>query len=124
MPYQYILANLLAENEGAIGVLFLDDSGETVDLACSDLSPFQMKIVGAYVGIYLRQTREFLEPAGLGEPRWLHFEKASLHIYVTPLPDGYYLVLVQRAPALAARARASLERAREQLTRELFASAG
>lgn len=54
MPFQYILANLLAHNDGAVGVLFLDDTGETVDFACSDYSPYQMRVVGAYVGIYLR----------------------------------------------------------------------
>lgn len=122
MPYQYILANLLARNEGAVGVLFVDDSGETVDLACADFSPFQMRVVAAYVGIYLRQVQEFFGEMENGAPNWLHIEKDSLHIYVAPLPDGYFLVLVQRAPALAAQARASLADACEQLTRELFTS--
>ena len=122
MPYQYILANLLAQNEGAVGVLFVDDSGETVDLACADFTPFQMRVVGAYVGIYLRQMQQFLEESGSGEARWLHIEKDRLHIYVAPLPDGYFLVLVQRTPALSAAARRSLESACEQLTRELFAA--
>jgi predicted regulator of Ras-like GTPase activity (Roadblock/LC7/MglB family) len=99
MPYQYILANLLARNEGAVGVLFVDDSGETVDLACADFSPFQMRVVAAYVGIYLRQVQEFFGEMENGAPNWFHIEKDSLHIYVAPLPDGYFLVLVQRAPA-------------------------
>jgi len=120
MPYQYILANLLSRNEGAVGVLFVDDSGETVDLACADFSPYQMRVVGAYVGIYLRQMQEFLAESGHGEPTWLHIEKDSLHIYVAPLPDGYFLVLVQRAPGLAAKARRSLTEACARLTEELF----
>ncbi len=33
--------------------------------------------------------------------------RTALHLYAVPLPDGYYLVLVQRAPALAAAARRS-----------------
>ena len=123
MPYQYILANLLARNPGAVGVLFVDDSGETVDLACADFTPFQLRIVGAYVGIYLRQMQAFLAEGGHGEARWLHIHKDRLHIYVAPLPDGYFLVLVQRSPALSAAARRSLGDACEQLTRELFASA-
>jgi len=122
MPYHYILANLLARNEGAVGVLFLDDSGETVDLAVAESSPYQMRVVGAYVGIYLRQMEQFLLAEGHGEPRWLHVEKEGLHLYAVPLPDGYYLVLVQRAPALAAAARRSLEEARDHLARELFAA--
>ena len=120
MPYQYILGNLLSRNEGAVGVLFLDEAGETIDFACSDFSPYQMRVVGAYVGIYLRQMETFLRSEGHGEPRWLHIEKDGLHLYAVPLPDGYYLVLVQRAPALAAAARRALEAAREQLSRALF----
>jgi hypothetical protein len=120
MPYQYLLADLLARNEGAVGVLFLDDSGETVDVACSEFSPYQMRVVGAYVGIYLRQAEQFLSDIGEGPPQWLHVEKESLHLYARPLPDGYYLLLVQRSPALAGRARRSLDAVAAQLSRELF----
>ncbi|KAB2960118.1 MAG: hypothetical protein F9K18_11305 [Thermoanaerobaculia bacterium] len=120
MPYQYILANLLAQNEGAVGVLFLDDAGETIDVACSEFSPFQMRVVGAYVGIYLRQSQKFLEEVGQGAPRWMHIEKEALHVYARPLPDGYYVVLVQRSPALSGRAKRTLDEACEQLGRELF----
>ena len=120
MPYHYVLANLLAHNEGAVGVLFLDDSGETVDLACSEFSPYQMKVLGAYVGIYLRQAQQFLGEVGQGRTCWLHIEKEALHLYARPLPDGYYVVLVQRSPALTGRAHRTLDLACEQLSRELF----
>ena len=121
--FEYLLADLIARNEGTVGVLFVDDSGETVDLACSEASHYQMKVVGAYVGIYLRQMQDFLRSSGFGEARWLHIEKESFHIYVRPLPEGYYLVLVQRAPASAARAQRTLELAAEQLRLELFPAA-
>lgn len=121
MPFEYILANLLAENDGAVGVLFLDDSGETVDLACSEFSPYQMRVVGAYVGIYLRQTERYLDSSELGRPLWLHIEKDNLHLYAMPLPEGYYLVLVQRRPALAGRTRRSMKKACDLLHHELFA---
>lgn len=121
MPFQYILANLLAKNEGAVGVLFLDESGETVDLACSEFSPYQMRVVGAYVGIYLRQTERFLESSALGKPRWLHIEKDNLHLFAMPLPDGYYIVLVQRRPALSGWTKRTMEEACDLLHRELFA---
>ncbi len=120
MPFQYTLANLLAANEGAIAVLFLDDSGEVVDLACAAYTPYEMKVVGAYVGIYLRQLAEVTEAAGLGPPRGLHIEQAGAHFHATSLPDGYYLVLVQRNPGLVAKARTTLEEARLELTREIF----
>lgn len=120
MPFQYILANLLAENENAVGVLFFDESGETVDLACSEVSPYDMKVVGAYLGIYLRQIRRSFAGTGAGEPRMLHIERETLHVYAMGLPDGYSLALVQRPPAMVAQARRSLQAAVEHLAREVF----
>jgi hypothetical protein len=121
MVFQYVLANLLANNDHALGALFLDGSGETVDLACgTDFTPYEMRVIGAYLGIYLRQLDRVLANNDLGEARMIHIEKKSLHIYVVPLPDGYHLALVQRHPALVARARESLNEAVEQLKRELF----
>jgi hypothetical protein len=121
MVFQYVLANLLANNDHALGALFLDGSGETVDLACgTDFTPYEMRVIGAYLGIYLRQLDRVLASNDLGEARMIHIEKKSLHIYVVPLPDGYHLALVQRHPALVARARESLNEAVEQLKRELF----
>lgn len=121
MVFQYVLANLLANNDHALGALFLDGSGETVDLACgTGFTPYEMRVIGAYLGIYLRQLDRVLTNNDLGEARMIHIEKKSLHIYVVPLPDGYHLALVQRHPALVARARESLTEAVEQLKRELF----
>ena len=119
--FQYVLANLLANNDHALGALFLDDNGETVDLACAGYTPYQMRVVGAYFGIYLRQIEKVLTATEVGQPRMIHIEKKVVHIYAMPLPDGYYLVLVQRHPALVARARATMTEAAAQLTRELFA---
>jgi hypothetical protein len=124
MPFQYTLANLLASNDGAVAVLFLDETGEAVHVACSDFSPYQMKIAGAYVGIHLRQLGEVLVEAGLGSPEVLHIENEGLHLYATALPDEYYLVLVQRRPALCGRAWETLEKARREIAREIFAEPG
>jgi hypothetical protein len=79
-----------------------------------------MRVVGAYVGIYLRQSETFLAGTNLGRPKFLHVEKEGLHLYSMPLPDGYYLVLVQRRPALAGVARRTMEEACDQLQRALF----
>jgi hypothetical protein len=118
--FDYVLANLLANNQRAVGALFLDDSGETVGMACADFTPYQMRVVGAYLGIYLRQLDHFLESSALGTPTLIHIEKANLHIHTLQLPDGYYLALVQHRPAMVARARATLIDAGQQLRRELF----
>lgn len=120
MSYEYVLRNLLAECEGSIGVLFLDDSGETVDLACTERDTHDMQLLGAYVGIYLRQFRRFLESERLGEIELIQVESTRAHVFACPLADGYFLVLVQRGPNLAAVARRQLERAAALLMDELF----
>jgi hypothetical protein len=119
VAFEYILANLLAETRAA-GVLFLDGSGETVDVVCSDFTPYEMRVLGAYLGIYLKQVGTALENWQMGEPKLVHIEKDRLHIYALPLPEGYYLVLVQRRPALVGKARIHLDRAAEQLVQTLF----
>lgn len=121
MPFHYILGNLLANNEGAVGAMFLDPGGETIDLAVSaDFTPYQMRILGAYLGIQLRQMHHVLEDNRLGEPALLHVEQDNLHIYASTLPDGYYLVLVQRPPARVAQTRRRLAEAAGLLEVELF----
>ena len=122
MVFQYVLANLLAHNDHALGALFLDGTGETVDLACgTDFSPYEMRVIGAYLGIYLRQLERLLASNDLGEARMIHIEKKALHIYVVPLPEGYHLALVQGHPAMVAHAKETMALAVEQLRQELFA---
>ena len=120
MPFQYVLANLLADNPDAEAALFLDDAGETVDFACAEQSPYEMRLLGAYLGIYLRLIGGMLSEAQLGATRLCHIERASHHIHLIALPDGYYLVLVQRRPAKVGKARRSLQAAAEQLRSEVF----
>jgi hypothetical protein len=120
MPFQYVLANLLAENRDAVGVLFLDDSGEAVDVAAADLDHGKLRLLGAYVGIYLRRVGRFLEPEIYGNLEAFELENADLYLHGVPLSDGYFLVLVQRSPTLTARARRSILRARDQLKATLF----
>jgi hypothetical protein len=122
MPFQYILADLLAQNDGAVGALFLDDGGETVDYACTEANPMDMRLLGAYVGIYLRQLRRFLEPAVFGSLGTVHLESSDLHVFAVPLEDGYYLVLAQRSPTLSARTRRQVDQAAKLLVHELFAT--
>ena len=120
MPFQYTLANLLAKNRGALAVLFLDETGETVDLACAEYTPYEMKVVGAYVGIYMRQMAEVSVAAGLGRVDVLHIEKDEIHLFAAVLPDGYYLVLVQTRPSLTAHSQRTLLEARDEIAREIF----
>jgi|CXWL01.1.fsa_nt_gi predicted regulator of Ras-like GTPase activity (Roadblock/LC7/MglB family) len=120
MPYDFILARLLAQTEGAAGVIFLDDSGETVDLAVSDFTPFQMKILGAYLGIHLRQLGRVLETLGAGPAREVHIEREHAHVYAVPVSDGYSVALVQHRPGLSAVAQLNLHAAARELEQTML----
>jgi hypothetical protein len=120
MPFQYTMANLLAQNRDAVAVIFLDGTGEAVDCTCTDFSPYDMKVVGAYVGIYLRQLAILSAHSDSGELSYLHIEYGNAQLFATPLADGYYLVLVQRRPAMVAWARRTLFAARDEILRETF----
>ena len=121
MAVHYILANLLAANDRALGALFLDESGETVDLACSEnLTPYQARIIGAYLGIYLRQLEKVCTRNKWGHTEQMHIEKEGIHIYAQALPEGYYVVLLQSRPGLVAQARRSLLDAEADLRHEFF----
>ena len=120
MPFHYVLADLLAKVPGAVAVVFIDDSGETLDVATTGYSPEELKIFGAYFGIDLRQTRLWLGRTRLGEPELIHLRRKKMNVHAICLPDSYFLVLLQSAPASTGLARRHLRSAVADLERELF----
>ncbi len=120
MAFQETLARLLADHDDAIGVLFLDSTGETVELVHTPTSSYDFKVVGAYLGIYMRHLDKVMALNHLGATRLIHIEKREVHIHAMPLPDGYCLALIQRHPGQVARARTSLMAAGAELIDELF----
>ena len=121
MPYEYILADLLAEAEDALGVVFVDDEGETVDVASRRLSREELRTVGAYLGIYVRRAVSLAAASRLGRPRLLIVERDSIQVLASALSGGYCLALVQNRPAGVGRAARALRRAAADLEREVLA---
>ncbi len=119
MPFAAILNELL-EQSGGQGALFLDDNGETVDVAGDELPETEMQLLGAYMGIYLRQFQRAVSRESLGTIDILHVEHEGLHLYGVPLVDGYAVVLAQRPPAHTGVTRRLMERAARRLVTEVF----
>ena len=69
MVFQYVLANLLANNDQALGALFLDGSGETVDLACAEFSPYEMRVIG---------VRKTAQPVPFVDKVFAHIDFAAM----------------------------------------------
>ena len=118
--FRLILNEMLATTRGALAALFLDWEGETVELVCDrDLNDHDLRILGAYQGIFLGRLRELCAGAGAGQPHRFKIEFAETSVLSFDVKDGYYLVLLVDANANEGLAWRKLERCRERLIGEM-----
>ena len=120
MPLALILGNLLANVDRAVGVTFVDDAGEAIETASSEVDVEEMRAVGALAEIHLRKLRSSFasdEDATVGA---LLIEGEKLDLVAQPVGSGYVLALTLRTPALAAPASAALKRAALEIEREIL----
>ena len=97
MAFQKILYDLVQATPGAVGALFLDWEGETVEMLSArpfDADDHDLKILGAYQGIFLTHLLEICERSDTGKPHRFKVEFAATKVLSCDLADGYYLVLV------------------------------
>ena len=118
--FRLILHEMLATTAGALAALFLDWEGETVELVCDrDLNDHDLRILGAYQGIFLTRLRTLCSHAGAGEPQRFKIEFAENSVLSFDVKDGYYLVLLVDGTANEGLAWRKLERCRERLLAEM-----
>ncbi|HJQ36101.1 MAG TPA: hypothetical protein VKB93_03080 [Thermoanaerobaculia bacterium] len=93
--FRLILHELLATTQGALAALFLDYEGETVELVCEhDLNDHDLRILGAYQGIFLTRLRELCANVDAGQPTRFKVEFERSAVLIADIKDGYYLVLL------------------------------
>ena len=121
MSFRRILDQLLVTTAGAQAVIFLDYEGETVELVCDrDLSDHDLRIIGAYQGIFLSRLRELCGRASIGTPHRFKIDfDTRTSIMICDLKDGYYVVLLVDDKSNEGMAWRSLERCRESLMQEM-----
>ncbi len=119
MPFHRILSDLLDRVDGALGAIFLDWEGETVELVGRGSSHYDLKLAGAYQGIFLDRLRSICGDSGLGEPRSFKLHMGSSTFLNCTLDDGYYLVLAVRTGTLEAMAWEQLRKTRDRLLQEM-----
>lgn len=118
--FRLILHEMLATTAGALAALFLDWEGETVELVCDrDLNDHDLRILGAYQGIFLTRLRTLCFHAGAGEPQRFKIEFAHTSVLSFDVKDGYYVVLLVDGSANEGTAWRKLERCRERLIAEM-----
>jgi len=119
MPFNILLTNLMVDVPEAVGAIFLDDDGETVDFVTRHGEPFDLKVEGAVQGLFTRHLDSTISNAGIGGLEYFVIEGTELATLTHVLPDGYYVVLVARKPVARARAQHHLRETAKMIAREL-----
>jgi predicted regulator of Ras-like GTPase activity (Roadblock/LC7/MglB family) len=120
MPFQYILTNLLVDVPGAQGAIFLDPEGEAVELVSHRATAYELKLEGAYHGIFLRRASQLAGLVGAGELERLAITGRQIQVMSRVLKDGYYLVLVLEPGTPIALASEAMRKTSEALNREIY----
>lgn len=122
MQFRDILLDALQATHGSIGAIFLDSEGESVEVLTArpfDIGDHDMRVIGAYAGIFFSQLRRIAEAINGGAVRRFKFDFAASRILCSDLNDGYYLVLVVDAGAVEGTAWQALERCQTALREEI-----
>jgi predicted regulator of Ras-like GTPase activity (Roadblock/LC7/MglB family) len=119
VAFQYLLTNLLVDVPGAQGVVFLDPEGESVELVSRQATAYELKLEGAYHGIFLRQAARLAVLMGAGELERIAIAGTQMQVMSRALKGGYYLVLIMESGTSTAVAGAAMQRASEHFNREI-----
>ena len=84
-----------------------------------DSEDHDIKVMGAYQGIFLMQLRELCDRVDAGRPLRFKVEFSGASVLSWDLTDGYYLVLLVDSTANEGIAWHELERCREKLLAEM-----
>ena len=94
MPFQYVLANVLSDIPTSEAVAFLDSEGETVALITREEHHDEVKIFGAYQGIFLEHLKRILHE----EVSFFYYRTEKNGSYTIRVGDDYFMVVITRDP--------------------------
>jgi hypothetical protein len=119
LSFRSILQTLLSAVPASIGAMFLDYEGETVELLGQNVNADDLRIIGAYQGIFLDQLARLSDDTNLGAAARMKIEFREARILSWVMKDGYYLVLVIGKGSNEGVAWKKLEECRERLMVEI-----
>ena len=94
MPFQHELDAIVRDVRGAVGAILVDFEGEAVITSRNGISAYDLKVVGAYGGIFFENLRKVATETRAGTPSMYSIDGSGCRILCSPLKDGYHLVLV------------------------------
>ena len=119
MPFNYLLTNLLVDVPEAVGAIFLDHEGETVEWVSRHDDPYELKVEGAYHSIFKRQLETLAKNLDIGGMKSYWVIGDNLATLTQTLPHGYYVVLVLKRSGPMAKAMYYLRSTATAIEREL-----
>jgi predicted regulator of Ras-like GTPase activity (Roadblock/LC7/MglB family) len=120
LPFHGILAQLLSSTNGSIAAIFLDWEGETVALVTAhDLEQDELKALGAYQGIFLKQLRGVCSDMNVGAPQRFKIEFTNRKVLICDVKDGYFVVMLVGSETNEGEAWHHLAHVRQDLLEEM-----
>ena len=116
--FREILESLVIGVPGALGAVFVDWEGETVDFFTTR-QEYEMKLLGAHHSIILHMLGEVSGGFGYGKVGSLNVTTGSFRMMVRPLNEGYSIILLLSAASNAGKAGRALELASRRIYEEL-----
>lgn len=122
MPFRQILLGLLQSTHGSLGALLLDWEGESVEAITErpfDADDHDLKVIGAYQGIFLTRLKNVCNEMQIGAPHRFTMDYGRIKVLSCDLKDGYYVVLIVESSANEGVAWHQLSLCREKLMEEI-----
>ena len=119
MTFANILRDLVLNTDGAVAAVFLDREGETVQVIGEDFLRDELKVIGAYHGIFVDEARQICKELDYGALERIKIDWAGSTMLNRVLEDGYYVVVVLCSGSNEALAWQQLELCCDRLRREI-----
>jgi predicted regulator of Ras-like GTPase activity (Roadblock/LC7/MglB family) len=117
-PFGRTLRELVESVPGAHGAVFLDNEGEPVDQF--GRGPIlEIQLTGAQWGVVLERVREALARARVGAPRSIHIGCDDVQLFIRAITSDYCVVLQTSPDAHLGQTQAELDRAVDELIRQM-----
>ncbi len=116
--FQQSLDELIAQT-GADFAVFCDFGGESIALSSRRMSDFDVRLIGAQLGVWALQLERVHRDLGMGARAQIICELASSTLLIETLPETYYLVLGLPHSSLVGPARWRLRAVAERFSAEL-----
>ena len=120
MPFHSILTELVRAEEGSLGALFVDDTGELIGIACADHDRDRLELVAAYLPLYVQRLKTALDGVEGGDPRLVHIRRTDFDLHAAVLPESYLLGLVTGPGGRVAVTRRRLQVGARRLAHEVL----